>query len=111
MDQIEIVQKQLEAYNAHDLERFTSWYSSTIRIYKLPSNVLVVSGKEQLAKLYGEKVFIVASHKAELLSRSVAGNIVVDHERVYGLRDAPFEAFAVYEITDGKISTVWIFSA
>ena len=41
----------------------------------------------------------------------VLGNKVVDHERIHGVRAAPFETVAVYEIVDGLISVVWFFSA
>jgi len=40
----------------------------------------------------------------------VAGNKVVDHERIVGLEAEPVEAIAVYEVVDGLIRTVWFFS-
>ena len=41
----------------------------------------------------------------------VVGNKVIDHERVSGVHDRPFEAAVVYEVVDGVIRTVWFFDA
>lgn len=106
----EVVQLQLDSYNAHDLGRFLSFYHDTIKIFGLPSNEVLVAGKEQLAALYGEKVFSVNGPRAELLGRMASGNVVVDHELVFGLKEKPFEAFATYEVLGGLIDKVWLFS-
>ena len=34
---VDVVQRQLEAYNARDLERFAATYGEGIRIYRLPA--------------------------------------------------------------------------
>ncbi len=106
----DLVQLQLDAYNAHDLGLFISFYHDNVRIFRQPSNEVLVAGKDQLAELYGQKVFSVKEHRAELLGRMASGNIVVDHELVFGLKEKPFEAFATYEVLDGLISKVWLFS-
>jgi hypothetical protein len=48
--------------------------------------------------------------RAEVLQRMVVGNCVIDHERVHGVREHPFEAAAVYVVADGRIDAVWFFS-
>lgn len=62
-----VVKRQVEAYNARDLQGFVAAYSD--------------------------------------------GNRVIDHERITGVRDGPYEVAAVYEVADGLIQTVWFFSA
>ena len=37
MNPVDIVQEQLEAYNARDLDRFAATYSETIRIFRMPA--------------------------------------------------------------------------
>ena len=44
----EIVQKQLDFYNNHDLEGFVSTYDDNIEIYNLDNNSIMLKGKEQL---------------------------------------------------------------
>ena len=39
----------------------------------------------------------------------IAGNKVVDHERIVGLGAEVVEAIAVYEVEDGLIKNVWFF--
>jgi hypothetical protein len=35
---------------------------------------------------------------------------VVDHERIHGVRDQPYEAAVVFEVADGLIRKVWFFN-
>ena len=48
---------------------------------------------------------------AELVSRMVLGNKVIDHERIVGVGEGTMEAAAVYEVRDGLICAVWFFNA
>ena len=36
MSAVDIVQRQVEAYNARDLKRFVANYSETVRIFRMP---------------------------------------------------------------------------
>ena len=102
----DVVQRQLEAYNARDLERFVATYAEDIKIYRLPATEPAISGKAQLAEVYRER-FSSPSLHAEILTRIVLGNKVIDHERVRGIRETPLEAVAIYEVVAGLIQTVW----
>ena len=39
----------------------------------------------------------------------MVGNKVLDHERVFGMGEGPFEVAVVYEVVNGKIASVWFF--
>ena len=39
------------------------------------------------------------------------GSKVIDHERVFGVQDAPMEIAAVYEVVGERIARVWFFPA
>jgi hypothetical protein len=105
------VQHQLEAYNARDLARFLAVYSDEIRLYRLPATAPALVGKAALAEMYATQRFNRPGLHAELLNRMVLGNKVIDHERISGVRDQPFEVAAAYEVIDGLIRTAWFFSA
>ena len=107
-DPVDIVQEQLEAYNARDLERFSATYSDDIRIYRLPATEPAIVGKAQLAETYRKRFSAPGLH-ATIVNRMVLGNKVIDHERVVGIKEVPIEAVAVYEVVDGHIRTVWFF--
>ena len=107
-DAAKVVQEQLEAYNARDLERFAATYSDTIRIFRMPAEEPAIAGKAQLADTYRARFSSPDLH-ADIVNRIVIGNKVIDHERVVGIKETPIEAVAVYEVTGGLISSVWFF--
>jgi hypothetical protein len=106
---VDVVQRQVEAYNDHDLDAFVASYSDIVEIFRMPSAEPSISGKSQLAEFYAAQRFGIPGLKAEILDRIVSGNKVVDLERVHGLRADPVEMIAVYEIVDGLIRRVWFF--
>lgn len=109
MNPVDVVQQQFEAYNAHDLDGFVATYADALEVFLMPAVEPVISGKAELAEHYGSKVFHLPDHRAEILNRMAVGDKVIDHERVYGLRDQPFDAVAVYLVRDDLIQTVWLF--
>ena len=108
MSPVDVVQEQLEAYNARDLDRFAATYSEDIRIYRKPTAEPAIVGQAQLREVYGNR-FASPNLRAEILNRIVLGNKVIDHERVVGIKDVPIEAVAVYEVGEGLIRAVWFF--
>ena len=105
------VQHQLEAYNARDLARFLAVYSEDVRLYRLPATEPALVGKAALAEMYATQRFNLPDLHAELLNRMVIGNKVIDHERISGVREQPFEVAAVYEVIDGLIRNAWFYAA
>lgn len=103
------VQRQLDAYNAHDLERFLAEYHDDVRVFRPPATEPVLAGKAALGEHYARHRFNLPELHAALLNRMVAGAIVVDHEHITGLPDGPRAAIAVYEVVDGRIRTVWFY--
>jgi hypothetical protein len=109
MTPVEIVQRQLDAYNARDLAAFVALYSDDIRIYRMPATEPAISGKAALAAFYSGKRFNVPELHAELLGRIATGNKVVDHERIRGISDGLVEAVAVYQVGAERIEQVWFY--
>ncbi len=101
-----IAQEQLDAYNAHDLTRFLAVYAEDVKVYRLPALEPAISGKAALAEFYASR-FTHPQLQAELVNRIAFGNKVIDHERVHGLPNSPFEVAASYQVDDGLITTVW----
>ena len=101
------VQRQLEAYNARDLERFLAEFSPQVRVHRPPATAPAIEGIDALRAFYAAERFNRPALHAELLGRMVLGNKVVDHERISGVRDAPFEMVVVYQVVDGRIAAMW----
>lgn len=104
-------QRQLEAYNDRDLERFVREYTDDVRVYRLPGGEPVLQGKAAFAAHYRDKRFNLPSLHAEVLQRLVIGNKVIDHERVSTGSGELLEVAAIYEVTPQGIARVWFLGA
>ena len=109
MNPADPVQRQLDAYNAHDLARFVAEYSDDVQVFVPPATEPVLAGKEDFSAHYAANRFNLPDLRATVLTRIVSGNTVVDHEHVVGLGDGLIEAIAVYRVEDGLIKTVWFY--
>jgi hypothetical protein len=105
-----LIDLQIEAYNARDLERFVATYSTEIEVFRPPATAPVLSGMHQLEEFYSTQRFCHPGLHAEILGRIAIGNLVADHERVLGLPGGPVVLLATYEVTRGLIRRVWLFS-
>jgi hypothetical protein len=103
------VQRQLDAYNAHDLQLFLAEYAEDIQVFRPPAIEPVLSGKLALGEHYAKNRFNLPHLHARLVNRMVSGSIVVDHEEITGLTNANVAAVAVYKVVEGHIQTVWFF--
>lgn len=110
MSPIEVAQHQLDAYNARDLQRFLEVYAEDVEVWRMPSSEPSLRGRAALGEFYANERFHLADLHAELVNRIAVGDTVVDHERVSGIREQPFEVIAVYRITGGQIQQVWFHS-
>lgn len=99
-----LIQKQLDTFNAKDVEGWLSTYASDALQFNLLGELLAAGHEEMRARVIIR--FAEPDLHAELLSRIVMGNIVVDHEKI--TRNFPegrgsLEMLCVYEIKDGLI--------
>ncbi len=106
-----VVQRQFEAYNARDLARFLAQYSDDIHTYRPPIMEPVIVGKIALGEFYATQRFNDAGLHAILVNRILLGNRVIDHERISGVQDMPFDVAVVYEVANGLIQRTWTFAA
>lgn len=111
-DVTDVVDAQLEAYVARDLERFVTCYSSDVVITNATGTVMA-QGHDGMGQMYGPLFENSPQLTARLTNRIVVGNFVVDHEEIEGfnLPGSPesFQAIAVYQVADGKISRVALY--
>ena len=105
---VDVVEEQLAAYNARDLDGFAATYSDDIRIWRMPATEPSIVGQAQLREVYAKRFASPELH-ATIVNRIVIGDKVIDHERVVGIEAGPIEAVAVYQVSDGLIVKVWFF--
>ena len=100
-------QRQLDAYNDRDLERFVREYTEDVVVYRLPDPIPFIVGRAALAAHYRDNRFSLPDLHARLVNRMVFGNKVIDHELVAGVPGAPLDVAAIYEVSEAGISKVW----
>jgi hypothetical protein len=106
-----VVQAQLDAYNARDMDAFLATYSDDAELFGFPA-VSQTKGKAEMRNRYKPRFSDTILHGI-VVQRIVMGNTVIDHERVLvTLPEGPgvSEAIAIYEVRAGKISKVTFIS-
>jgi hypothetical protein len=102
------VQKQLDAYNARDIDAFMQWWSDDCQHYEFPDR-LIASGLAEMRPRYIAR-FREPNLFGKLVKRIVVDNVVIDQELVTRtFPDGPGEidVIAIYEVSAGKIAKAW----
>jgi imidazolonepropionase-like amidohydrolase len=100
-----LVQQQLDAYNAHNLEAFLSTYSDSVEVFILPHK-RVCYGKDQMRKVYDFLNHSPNLH-CQILNRIVQGNYIIDQEHITGIAEV-IDGTVIYEVKEGKIRSVYL---
>lgn len=103
-----IVQHQLDAYNARDIEALLAIYADDAQTFEHP-NTLLASGHAALRERFTLR-FAEPNLHALLLSRIVMGDTVIDHERItrtFPEGTGTLDMVMIYAVRDGRIQTAW----
>lgn len=103
-----VVQRQLNAFNARDLDALLSVYSADAQFFEYP-NKLVAEGSAALRSRY-EIRFQEPNLHARLLNRTVVGSYVFDHEEVTrSFPEGPgkIQLMMIYEVKNAHIIKAW----
>lgn len=100
-----LAQRQLNAYNARNLQAFLDCYHEEVQIFRFPETLLS-EGKQAMADSYGPMFENTPSLHCELVNRTVVGNKVIDEESVDFGGAEKLHAIAIYEFQDGLIKRV-----
>lgn len=103
-----IVQRQLDAYNARDMQAWLATYAADAKQYAYPG-VLLASGHAEIRARMVDR-FKEPNLHARLLGRTVlmtaTGATVIDHEtitRTFEAGPGTVDILAIYEVADGLI--------
>ena len=103
-----IVQQQVQAYNARDLDSFVGLYAGDAAIHKLLTGELVGQGEAYFRQRYQERFTSSPDLQATIHDRLVLGDFVIDWEEVVRRRSEPtVSALAVYHVDRSQIDHVW----
>ena len=105
-DAVALVQRQLDAYNAQDLDAFVTCYAADVLVSGLNGAVAETS-RDALRTRYEKTFARFPENHAHLVNRIHVGNTVIDHEAVSrGPGKDQFEVIAIYTLRDGLIVRV-----
>jgi hypothetical protein len=105
-DNLSTAQKQLDAYNAQDLDTYVSYFADDCQVGPL-GGVPTETSRAAIKARYAKAFTQFPENKAELKNRIAVGDTVVDHEKVIRAPGGEeFEIIAIYSFTDGLISRV-----
>ena len=99
-----LIQRQLNAYNARDLEAFLATYAEDVKIHDL-SGQLLMDGKGAMRSRYKSLFENNPMLYCEIKNRMIMGNKVIDQEYVR-IKDGYINAVAIYEVKEGLIQQV-----
>jgi len=103
---LDIAQKQLDAYNAQDLDTYMSFFTEDCIVSGLNGTPTETS-RNAIKARYAKAFATFPENKAELKNRIAVGNTVIDHELVIRKPGGEqFEIIAIYSFRDGLIARV-----
>lgn len=105
MSAADIVQRQLDAYNAQDLDAFCACFSADCVLAEL-NGAVTQQGAAALRDRYKTLFANYPENQAALVNRVVVGNVVVDHEDITRSPSERINAAAIYTVKDGLIARV-----
>lgn len=106
----EVVQKQLEAYNDRDIERFMSVIDENVTMHEFATGEITLKGYDACKKVYTDLFEASPKLHSKILTRTVFDNKVIDHEYITGRKgsDKPIELVLIYEVQQEKITKMTV---
>jgi hypothetical protein len=103
---VDIASRQLDAYNAQDLDTYVSFFAVDCVVSGL-NGAPTETRREAIKARYAKAFAQFPENKAVLKNRIAVGNTVVDHELVIRSPGGEqFEIIAIYTFKDGLIARV-----
>ena len=105
---VQIIQQQMEAFNAHDLDAFCAPCAAEIRVESADGQVLL-DGDEEFRNWYGGHWSANPGLKSDLLDRISVGEWVIDENVVSGFADGSQDHnVIVFRVAGGLIRSMKI---
>lgn len=103
-----VVQRQLDAYNARDIDALMATYADDIELFEHPAKLLA-KGAGEVRERQAARLAEPNLH-AKLVRRMVMGDIVIDQEvvtRTFAEGTGRIELIATYQVRQGRIAKAW----
>jgi|CXWL01.1.fsa_nt_gi uncharacterized protein (TIGR02246 family) len=105
MTAVDVVQRQLDAYNAQDIDAFCACFSADCVLAELNGTV-TQQGGDAIRQRYQALFATYPENHAALVNRVVVGDVVIDHEDITRSPRERINAAAIYTVKNGLIARV-----
>lgn len=105
MSAVSVVQRQLDAYNAQNIDAFCACFAADCILSEL-NGAVTQRGAAEIRQRYQSLFASFPENRADLVSRAVIGNVVIDHEDITRSPSERINAAAIYTVKDGLIARV-----
>lgn len=99
---VDVVQAQLDAYNAQDLDAFCGCFAEECVLAEL-NGEHATAGLPAIRERYAALFRQYPGNHARLVNRIAVGDVVVDHEDIERAPGLRLELAMIYTVRDGKI--------
>jgi hypothetical protein len=103
---VDVVQRQVNAFNAHNLESLAASYADDVKLYDFPDQ-LRATGRSALRAYFEKQIGIDPRDHWEIRKRLAAGEVVIDEVRWTGRADGKkLEGVNIYQVRNGLIQSI-----
>ena len=106
----QVVQSNLDAYNARDIQGFMDELSPEISLYSFGEQQPTLIGQAAVEGFYRQLFEQSPELNSQIESRITIGNTVIDHEKITGRNglDEVVELVLIYEVYADKINKITV---
>ena len=103
-----LIQRQLDACNARDIDAFCACYAPDVQVFLLPDHTLRFRGIDAFRAAYSTQFADWPAQRARSESRQICGSFITDLEFVTGVPGRPdAHVLAIYNVVDNLITHAW----
>lgn len=106
----EVVQKNLDYYNARNIDGFMSLFADDIKFYNFSDGKVTFTGLDECRQIYKELFDLSPDLHSKIIQRIVFDNKVIDHEYITGRKGSKdvVELVLIYEVKNDLIYKVTV---
>ena len=104
----QVVQENVDFYNAKDIDGFMTSFSEDIALYNFSNPLPSLVGLEKIREFYGELFQLSPQLYSSIIKRITFDNKVIDHESIVGRKGSKeiVELVLIYEVKKDKICKI-----
>ena len=108
---LNLIQRQMDAYNAHDAQAYTACFTPDAQFIRHPG-ITALSGRDEIYRNFAKFFREHKGAKISVIYRAELGpTTVIEHQLTEGVDKTPLPGLIIYKIQNGLIAAAWIVPA